>query len=150
MFPKGMELVIILIVVLIIFGPKNLPKLGSAVGKATKNLRDGMGAGKKKKAAKEAAAEENETADAQVEVEVESGAQRGYSTDDADEITVSAQELPTSNASEQGAAQSAGSNAASSGAASGNAQPSTTATSASATNTDAPKKRVVRVVKKSE
>lgn len=37
------ELVIILVVVLLIFGPKNLPKLGSALGKTVKNLRDGMG-----------------------------------------------------------------------------------------------------------
>ena len=28
-----MELIIILIVVLVIFGPKNLPKIGSALGK---------------------------------------------------------------------------------------------------------------------
>ncbi len=41
------ELLIILVVVLLIFGPKNLPKLGSALGKTVKNLRDGMGAGKK-------------------------------------------------------------------------------------------------------
>ncbi|WP_283169770.1 twin-arginine translocase TatA/TatE family subunit [Curtanaerobium respiraculi] len=38
-----MELVIILVVVLLIFGPKNLPKLGSAIGKSVKNLREGMG-----------------------------------------------------------------------------------------------------------
>lgn len=37
------ELAIILVVVLLIFGPKNLPKLGSALGKTVKNLRDGMG-----------------------------------------------------------------------------------------------------------
>ena len=42
------ELLIILVVVLLIFGPKNLPKLGSALGKTVKGLRDGMGAGKKK------------------------------------------------------------------------------------------------------
>lgn len=36
------ELLIILVVILLIFGPKNLPKLGSAVGKTVKNLRDGM------------------------------------------------------------------------------------------------------------
>ncbi len=36
------ELVVILIVVLLIFGPKNLPKLGSAIGKTFKNLREGM------------------------------------------------------------------------------------------------------------
>ena len=36
------ELVIILIVVLLIFGPKNLPKLGASLGKTVKSLRDGM------------------------------------------------------------------------------------------------------------
>ena len=36
------ELLIILVVILLIFGPKNLPKLGSALGKTVKNLRDGM------------------------------------------------------------------------------------------------------------
>jgi sec-independent protein translocase protein TatA len=36
------ELIVILIVALLIFGPKNLPKLGSAVGKTVKNLRDGF------------------------------------------------------------------------------------------------------------
>lgn len=41
------ELLIILVVILLIFGPKNLPKLGSALGKTVKNLRDGMGAGEK-------------------------------------------------------------------------------------------------------
>ena len=51
------ELVIILVVVLLIFGPKNLPKLGSAIGKATKNLREGMG-GKKDEGESESEAEE--------------------------------------------------------------------------------------------
>lgn len=36
------ELLIILVVILLIFGPKNLPKLGSAMGKTVKNLREGM------------------------------------------------------------------------------------------------------------
>ena len=36
------ELLIILVVILLIFGPKNLPKLGSAIGKTVKNLREGM------------------------------------------------------------------------------------------------------------
>ena len=36
------ELIIILCVVLLIFGPKNLPKLGSAIGKTVKGLREGM------------------------------------------------------------------------------------------------------------
>lgn len=41
------ELIIILAVILLIFGPKNLPKLGSAIGKTVKNLREGMSDGKK-------------------------------------------------------------------------------------------------------
>ncbi len=42
------ELAVILVVVLVVFGPKNLPKLGSALGRTVKNLRDGMGGGSKK------------------------------------------------------------------------------------------------------
>ncbi|MEA5020345.1 MAG: twin-arginine translocase TatA/TatE family subunit [Gordonibacter sp.] len=37
------ELLIILAVVLLIFGPKHLPKLGKAVGSTVKNLREGLG-----------------------------------------------------------------------------------------------------------
>ena len=36
------ELAIIFVVVLVIFGPKNLPKIGSAIGKTVKNVREGM------------------------------------------------------------------------------------------------------------
>ena len=36
------ELAIILVVILVIFGPKNLPKLGSAIGKTVRNVREGM------------------------------------------------------------------------------------------------------------
>ena len=36
------ELIIILVVALLIFGPKNLPKLGQAIGRSVKELRDGM------------------------------------------------------------------------------------------------------------
>ena len=36
------EIAIILLVVRVIFGPKNLPKLGSAIGKTVKNVREGM------------------------------------------------------------------------------------------------------------
>ena len=56
------ELLIILVVILLIFGPKNLPKLGSALGKTVKNLRDGMGAGEDEKV--------EEAADEVEEVEV--------------------------------------------------------------------------------
>ena len=40
------ELLIILVVILVIFGPKNLPKIGSALGKTVKNVREGMEGGK--------------------------------------------------------------------------------------------------------
>lgn len=43
------ELVIIVVIVLIIFGPKNLPKIGSALGKTVKNVREGMEEGKDEK-----------------------------------------------------------------------------------------------------
>lgn len=36
------ELVVILLVALVVFGPKNLPKLGSALGKTVRNVREGM------------------------------------------------------------------------------------------------------------
>lgn len=41
------ELLVILAIILLIFGPKNLPKLGSALGKTVKSLRDGLGTSKK-------------------------------------------------------------------------------------------------------
>ena len=63
------ELLIILVVVLLIFGPKNLPKLGSALGKTVKGLRDGMGAGKKKEVTEAADNAEN-VEDAEVLEEV--------------------------------------------------------------------------------
>ena len=47
------ELLIILVVVLLIFGPKNLPKLGSAIGKSVKGLREGLGSNKKVEEAKD-------------------------------------------------------------------------------------------------
>ena len=34
------ELIIVLIIVLVIFGPKNLPKLGKMFGKTMKNFKD--------------------------------------------------------------------------------------------------------------
>ncbi len=53
------ELVIILLVVLVIFGPKNLPKLGKAIGGGIKNLRSGM-----KEGEEELAQQEEESAEA--------------------------------------------------------------------------------------
>lgn len=45
------ELVIILAVILLIFGPKNLPKLGASIGKTVKSLREGLGGDEKAEAA---------------------------------------------------------------------------------------------------
>ena len=44
----GLELVIILVIVLIIFGPKQLPKLGKMLGRGVKSVREGVEAGKDK------------------------------------------------------------------------------------------------------
>ena len=44
------ELILIVVVILIIFGPKNLPKIGSALGKTVKNVREGMEEGSEDKA----------------------------------------------------------------------------------------------------
>lgn len=51
------ELLIILAVILLIFGPKNLPKLGSALGKTVKNLREGV-SGSKEETVEEAVEDE--------------------------------------------------------------------------------------------
>lgn len=43
LFGLGMpEVLIILVLALIIFGPKNLPKLGSTLGKTVKEIRSSM------------------------------------------------------------------------------------------------------------
>lgn len=42
MLPGSTELLIILFVALIIFGPSKLPKLGGAIGQAIRNFRKGV------------------------------------------------------------------------------------------------------------
>ena len=62
------ELVVILLVALVIFGPKNLPKLGASMGKTVKNFREGMEGDDEPKSAEahvsEASADDVEDADA--------------------------------------------------------------------------------------
>lgn len=43
--PGGPQLIIVLIVVLVLFGGSQLPKLAKNLGKAQKEFRDGMGEG---------------------------------------------------------------------------------------------------------
>lgn len=76
------ELIIILIVVLLIFGPKNLPKLGNAIGRTVKSMRDGM---ESKKKAKEEVTE--------VESTEPQKAQASNADDDAEDAVV--EEIPT-------------------------------------------------------
>ena len=48
MFGLGMgEIVIVLVVVLLLFGGKKLPQLGSALGQAMTNFKKGLSEGKK-------------------------------------------------------------------------------------------------------
>ena len=42
MFNMSKEIIIVLVIVLIIFGPTQLPKLGKMFGKTMKGLREGM------------------------------------------------------------------------------------------------------------
>jgi len=69
----GMELVVILLVVLVIFGPKNLPKLGSALGKTVKNVREGIEGDEEEETEDEAApkkkAKKIEAADEDADIE---------------------------------------------------------------------------------
>ena len=60
MIPKGFEWIVILIVVLVIFGPKNLPKLGKSLGSTVKNLREGMSSDDKTEEEPEESAEDRE------------------------------------------------------------------------------------------
>lgn len=62
------ELLIILAVVLLIFGPKNLPKLGSSLGKTVKGLREGLSDNKEAENAK-LSAEDEETVEDEVVAE---------------------------------------------------------------------------------
>ena len=60
------ELLIILAVILLIFGPKNLPKLGKAIGRSVKSLRDGMDGEKDEAKAAKSEPEKSEPAAAEV------------------------------------------------------------------------------------
>jgi sec-independent protein translocase protein TatA len=44
-FPGGSEWIVVLVLVLIIFGPKQLPKIGRALGGGIKEFKDGLKTG---------------------------------------------------------------------------------------------------------
>lgn len=70
MFPKGFEWVVILIVALLIFGPKNLPKLGKSLGKTVKNIREGMSGDGEQQAEEAEVVEEDDDEVAQLEAQL--------------------------------------------------------------------------------
>jgi sec-independent protein translocase protein TatA len=73
------ELIIILVIVLILFGPKRLPQLGKSIGKTMKSIRDGVD-GKL-----DAAEEDDEDAPAKAEAKGEPAKAAAKSEDDSKE-----------------------------------------------------------------
>ncbi|MGH2763321.1 MAG: Sec-independent protein translocase subunit TatA/TatB [Thermoleophilaceae bacterium] len=59
--PGPLEIVVILVIVLIIFGPKRLPDLGRSLGRGMREFKDSV-TGKDKDELPEGAADEPETA----------------------------------------------------------------------------------------
>ena len=85
MFPKGFEWVVILIVALLIFGPKNLPKLGKSLGSTVKNIREGMEGDKgESKQAEEVVVEESEEDKEIAELEAKLAAAKKKQAEDSD------------------------------------------------------------------
>ena len=85
MFPKGFEWVVILIVALLIFGPKNLPKLGKSLGSTVKNIREGMEGDKgESKQAVEVVVEESEEDKEIAELEAKLAAAKKKKAEDGD------------------------------------------------------------------
>ena len=88
--PKGFEWIVILIVVLLIFGPKNLPKLGKALGSTVKNIREGMSEDdedeESSKSSDEVVVSEEDAKIAELEAQLaEAKAKKAASDADADE-----------------------------------------------------------------
>lgn len=86
MFPKGMEWIIILVIALLIFGPKNLPKLGKSLGSTVKNIREGMESDDKAetKQAEEVVVEQSEEDKEIAELEAKLAAAKKKQAEDGD------------------------------------------------------------------
>lgn len=70
MLPKGFEWIVILVVALLIFGPKNLPKLGKSLGSTVKNIREGMSGSDNEEPAEAEVVEEEDDEVAQLEAKL--------------------------------------------------------------------------------
>lgn len=80
---RAPELIIILVVVLIIFGPKNLPKLGKSLGSTVKNIREGM-EGDDKAETEEVVVEQSEEDKEIAELEAKLAAAKKKQAEDSD------------------------------------------------------------------
>lgn len=82
---RAPELIIILVVVLIIFGPKNLPKLGKSLGSTVKNIREGMEGDKgESKQAEDVVVEESEEDKEIADLEAKLAAAKKKKAEDGD------------------------------------------------------------------
>ncbi|HEY8340727.1 MAG TPA: twin-arginine translocase TatA/TatE family subunit [Egibacteraceae bacterium] len=62
--PGGPELIVILVIVILLFGAKKLPELGSSVGKSIRNFKKGISEGSAEAPDKPAVDEESTTSTA--------------------------------------------------------------------------------------
>ena len=80
---RAPELIIILVVVLIIFGPKNLPKLGKSLGSTVKNILEGDDKAETKQA-EEVVVEQSEEDKEIAELEAKLAAAKKKQAEDSD------------------------------------------------------------------
>jgi len=65
----GLELIIVLVVALLVFGPKKLPEMGSAIGKSIKEFKNGVNEITKPKEENEVQTQQSATESARLELE---------------------------------------------------------------------------------
>ncbi|GHO87721.1 Sec-independent protein translocase subunit TatA/TatB [Dictyobacter formicarum] len=65
----GLELIIVLVVALLVFGPKKLPEMGSAIGKSIKEFKHGVNEITKPKDEEEVQTHQSATESARLELE---------------------------------------------------------------------------------
>ncbi|GCE19598.1 twin-arginine translocase TatA/TatE family subunit [Dictyobacter kobayashii] len=65
----GLELIVVLVVALLVFGPKKLPEMGSAIGKSIKEFKNGVNEITKPKEEEEVHTTQSATESARLELE---------------------------------------------------------------------------------